>query len=373
MKQEEINNLIDRYLEGEGSPEEALMLNSYFNELAEKKTASVEITDLDERQQRVWNQINARMVEKKRIRLWPHIAATAAAVTAITLGVWFYVSNQPGVNRNSSIVSRHDIAPGKNGATITLANGKVIQLSDLQSGVVIGSDKLVYSDGTTIASEEMKSVADEQLTASTTKGQTYIFTLPDGTKVWLNADSKLTFAHQFVKNKRSVFLQGEAYFEVVKDKTHPFMVITEDQEVEVLGTHFNVNSYEDEGAEKTTLVEGSVRVRQTGTAKNEVVLIPGQQATNDHKNLMTSYVKAEEVLDWKNDGFAFNGGDFAAAMRKIARWYNVEIIYDPVAAQKMEIGGFISRKNELSEVLKFIESTEQVKFTIEGRRVLVRN
>lgn len=309
------------------------------------------------------------VAEKKMRKMW-----IAAAALLIMLGSWFYYNLNQSKGRQDLLLAARHIAPGKNGATITLNNGKTIQLSDTQNGVVIAGDRLAYTDGSPVSSD-LKPVSGKsvELTASTAKGQTYIFTLPDGTKVWLNAESKISFAQQFVKKTREVFLEGEAYFEVTKNRLKPFIVKSRNQQVEVLGTHFNVSSYENEGSVKTSLLEGSVCVRQTGAARNEVVLEPSQQAANNFNSLKISHIDAKEVLDWKNDGFAFNGGDFAAGMRKIARWYNVEIVYDPVAVQKMEIGGFISRKNDLATVLKFIESTGQVRFAVEGRRVLVKN
>lgn len=326
--------------------------------------------------ERVLNQVlnqpvMMRRPEKMQWKIW------AAAAMVIILGSWLYYSfnlNNDRTKHNSDllIAARH-IAPGKNGATITVDNGAPIQLSGEKNGIVIGADQFSYTDGSTIDSGlKNRSGHAVQITAGTAKGQTYIFTLPDGTKVWLNADSKISFAQQFVKKTREVHLEGEAYFEVAKDKLKPFIVKSKTQQVEVLGTHFNVSNYENESNVKTTLVEGSVRVQQLGAARQVVTLKPDQQATNNLKSLVVNTVDTRDVLDWKNDGFAFKGGDFATAMRKIARWYNVEIVYDHLAVHELEIGGFISRKNDLFTVLKFIESTGQVRFVVEGRRVLVR-
>lgn len=308
--------------------------------------------------------------KKMRWKIW------MAAAAVIILGtLHYYISTQDNalIRDKQDLMAAHDIAPGKNGATITLDNGETIQLSDEKNGVVIGGDQLAYTDGSTVVSGlKKRSGQAAEMTASTAKGQTYIFTLPDGTKVWLNADSKISFAQQFVKKTREVYLEGEAYFEVAKDRLKPFIVRSKTQQVEVLGTHFNVSNYENEASVKTTLVEGSVLVQQTGSTKNEVVLKPNQQAMNNTKDLTVSLVDTKDVLDWKNDGFTFKAGDFDAAMRKIARWYDVEIVYDHVDVHELEIGGFISRKNDLFAVLKFIESTGQVRFAVEGRRVVVR-
>lgn len=308
--------------------------------------------------------------KKMRWKIW------AAAAAVIIFGTFYYyrsTQNNGLIRDNQDLMAAHHIAPGKNGATITLDNGETIQLSDAKNGIVISGDQLAYADGSTVVSGlKNRSGRAAEMTAGTAKGQTYIFTLPDGTKVWLNADSKISFAQQFVKKTREVYLEGEAYFEVAKDRLKPFIVKSKTQQVEVLGTHFNVSNYENEGSVKTTLVEGSVHVQQTGATKNEVILKPNQQATNNTKGLIVSLVDTKDVLDWKNDGFTFKAGDFDATMRKIARWYDVEIIYDHVAVHELEIGGFISRKNDLFAVLKFIESTGQVRFAVEGRRVLVR-
>jgi transmembrane sensor len=325
------------------------------------------------------------LAERNPVRLWPRIVVAAAAVAAITLGTWLYM-NGPDVKSGDEVVM-NDIAPGKNGATITLANGKVIQLSDAKSGVVIGNGRIKYNDGSFLSPSGRDGVAREgsgpvnplspqgdpdvksgggmALTASTAKGQTYQFTLPDGTKVWLNADSKLEFPSNFVNSKtRNVKLSGEGYFEVAKDKAHPFIVATDQQEVEVLGTHFNINSYSDESNTKTTLLEGSVRV-------NEVVLKPNQQSILTGSNrIKVQDVDIEEAIAWKNGKFVFEYENIESVMRKLSRWYDAEIIYQGNIGDKTFTGS-ISRRDNISKILEKITYTQNVHFKIEGRRITV--
>lgn len=304
------------------------------------------------------------------IRLWPRIAGIAAAVALLIFTVYFFnaVYRSGNTQQTEYAKGSADIRPGKNGATITLATGKVISLSDDQSGVVIGSDRLAYTDGTAVATDGEAKLQEEKLTATTAKGQTYGFTLPDGTKVWLNADSRISFARQFTKKTRELFLEGEAYFEVAKDKKHPFIVATNGQQIEVLGTHFNVNSYKDESGTATTLLEGSVKIKAGNQQK---IITPGQQAFNRSGTIAIRDVDVDNVLDWKNGDFYLNHIEFKTAMRKIARWYDMEIIYDASVPDNMESGGWISRDKPLSAVLKSIESSGLVKFKVEGRKIYV--
>lgn len=310
------------------------------------------------------------LTARTSIKLWPRIAGVAAAVAVLALCIYFF--GMPDRSESSSQIEyakgHPDIKPGKNGATITLTSGKIIQLSDRQSGVVIGEDRLAYTDGSAIATSAERMLQEERLTATTTKGQTYIFTLPDGTKVWLNADSKISFAQQFINKTRKVILEGEAYFEVAKDKRHPFIVQTAKQEVEVLGTHFNINSYNDEPATATTLFEGSVKVKAGKVYK---VIKPGEQTINTNGSIAVQQVEVDNIVDWKNGDFYLNHIAFKTAMRKIARWYNMEVIYDETVPDNMESGGWISRDKPLSAVLKSIESSGLVKFKVTGKKIYV--
>lgn len=310
-------------------------------------------------------------VPVRKIKLWPRIVAVAAVV-AIVFGIWFYTAH-PVFNHNADITSKNDIAPGKVGATLTLANGRQIRLSN------VGNGKLAREAGVTITKsgdgqlvyeiKESLAEPDKINTLSTAKGETYKVRLPDGSLVYLNAASSLTYSATLNQHGvRRVKLEGEGYFEISKDKAHPFVVESRGQEVEVLGTHFNVNAYADEPMIATTLLEGSVKV--SAENKNQIIK-PGEQAVNNGNSIQVSKADIENIIDWKAGDFSMNRANFKTVMRKIARWYDVEVIYDPLFPEDIESGGWISRNNKLSAVLKLIESSGQVHFKVEGKKIYV--
>ena len=303
---------------------------------------------------------------------WRQVVALAAALAFIVSGIWFFKVT-PVADQTNVTAYEADIAPGRIGATLTLANGKKIRLSDAKNGELAkeagitinksANGQLVYE----IAPD--KSAAGHINTLSTAEGETYKLRLPDGTQIWLNAASSLTYTTSLIqKGKRVVRLDGEAYFEVSKDKKHPFVVESKGQFVEVLGTHFNVNAYKDEPQIATTLLEGSVKVNVKGRTQ---LIRPGQQAVNLGGQLQVNEVSLDDITDWKEGDFFLNHVDFKTAMRKIARWYDVEIVYDAAVPDDLESGGWMSRRNNLSTVLKAIENTGLAKFRIEGKTVHV--
>lgn len=303
---------------------------------------------------------------------WRQVVAIAAALALLISGIWFFKVITVS-DKAKTIVYEADIAPGRVGATLTLANGKKIRLSDAKNGELAkeagitinksANGQLVYE----IASD--KNAAGRINTLATAKGETYKVRLPDGTQIWLNAASNLTYTANLIRNgKRVVQLDGEAYFEVSKDKKHPFVVESKGQSVEVLGTHFNLNAYKDEPQMATTLLEGSVKVIVNGKTK---LIRPGQQAVNYGGRLQVNEVSLDDITDWKEGDFFLNHVDFKTAMRKIARWYDVEIVYDVAVPEDLESGGWMSRRNNLSTVLKAIEGTGLARFRIVGKTVHV--
>ena len=256
-KKLEAEKLIDRYLSGNCSEEECLLLARIYHQSALKRAVEDQPIDFDQKGKESWKEIYS-VIQKKPAsvhKLWVRIAAAAAILVFAGAGLWFYLVFRPGINSESGIVYQNDIAPGKNTATLTLSNGKTIRLSDAKNGVVLAGSKLTYNDGSEVLSQA--DFSPQWYTLSTPRGGQYQVTLPDGTKVWLNAASTLSFSIvQGRYSKRNVTLVGEAYFEVAKDKQHPFVVKTKGQEVSVLGTHFNINGYADNPLIKTTLLEG---------------------------------------------------------------------------------------------------------------------
>ena len=188
--------------------------------------------------------------------------------------------------------------------------------------------------------------------------------------MWLNAASSLKYPAQFSSNQRRVTLLGEGYFEVARDKKRPFIVATSTQNIVVLGTHFNVNAYPDENETRTTLLDGALNVKPKFDPALARVLKPGQQAVLNATKLDISLVSAEEAIAWKEGYFLFNNEDIKTAMRKLARWYNLEISFEGDFTD-IYFGGSFSRNNSLRETLDILESTNKFKCKIEGRRMTI--
>lgn len=319
--------------------------------------------------------------------LWTRIVAAAAILLVIGAGVWFYQSYRNADHIN--ILAKNDIAPGKNAATLTLANGKIINLSDAKTGLVIDASKFTYNDGSKVqVSSRTESLSSDEksdpslrgssgdpslygkaVTMNTPRGGTYQIKLSDGTQVWLNASSSLKFPASFVSLKeRKVELTGEGYFEVAKNKALPFIVISKGQQVEVLGTHFNISSYKEDVAVKTTLLEGSVKVKSN---KESLLLMPGQQSILINGKTKVIQVQTEDVVAWKSGYFMFNNESLEDIMLKVARWYDVDVEYKNVSTRKITFFGTVSRFSNISEVLRKLELTGEVKFEIEGKRIIV--
>lgn len=319
-------------------------------------------------------QIHAATVpadKNKTVKLWPKIAAVAAALAIVCTAVYFF-SYKPEQVPVAVTVAVQDVKPGDFGATLTLANGKKISLANAskgeigrESGIVItksGDGRLVYEINENVSDPNASN------TLSTARGETYQVRLPDGSLVYLNAASSLTYTPSLIENgKRVVKLTGEGYFEVAKDKQHPFVVKTDRQEVEVLGTHFNISSYPDDEAEKTTLLEGSVKLSAAGSSK---VLKPGQQAKLLDGKIQINETDPDLAVAWKNNEFVVESERIETIMKMIARWYNVEVIYVGEKTRQ-RFSGSVSRFDKMSKVLEIVESTGEAHFKIQGRTVYV--
>lgn len=306
------------------------------------------------------------------------IAVAASILIAMGAGLWLYQNRT--IELPLQNVAQTDIPPGKNTAMLTFSNGAVVQLSDARKAVFINHDKLKYNDGTAVGmgTETRGILSGEMITAATPKGGTYQLILSDGTHVWLNADSKLSFPSQFVGNNRTVTLSGEAYFEVAKNKAKPFVVNYGKSAVEVLGTHFNIMAYKDEAASKVTLIEGAVKVN---SGAEKVLLKPGQQAEISERAgaviALNNDIDTEQVVAWKNGYFMFANEPVESIMRKISRWYDVTVVYEDNLQDKA-LWGTVSRFKNVSEVLKRLELTGVVRFKMENlngkgkeRRIIV--
>lgn len=308
--------------------------------------------------------------EERVYPMWRKLAAAACVLILLSIGLYRYYS-QSAVEKLAPLATQPaGIGPGGQKAMLTLADGTQIELKAASQGEIAtqpGISIRKTSDGQITyaihAQKDNQGTLPVINTISTPIGGQYQLILPDGSKVWLNAGSSLRYPTFFAGSERSVELAGEAYFEVTPDKKMPFLVKSENQTVRVLGTHFNVNAYADEPSVKTTLVEGSVQV-------NAQRLVPGQQAVLTEKRVAVREVDAEAETAWKNGEFVFNGEDLQTIMRMVARWYNIEVVYENPPGD-LRYGGEVSRSKNLSDILKMLEATGDVKFKVEGRRVTV--
>ncbi|WP_316838787.1 FecR family protein [Pedobacter gandavensis] len=322
----------------------------------------------------VFEQVKLQTAEAKVVSFRPiRWAAAAVAVLAIGIGSFYFSSRPPALPANGIAAEKGEhILPGGNKAVLTLSDGSQITLDDMANGEIAkesGVKITKTADGRLLYSvrEGLSHVKPAYNTITTPKGGQYQIALPDGTMVWLNAASSLKYPSSFTGKDRLVTLIGEGYFEVAKDKTRPFKVKTEEQEVEVLGTYFNINAYDDEDGVKTTLIEGSVKVKLP--TNKSAVLKPGEQSlvSNDIK---INQVDANSAIDWKQGLFWFNDESIYSIMRQFSRWYNIEVEYRGDVSN-VRFGGQVSRMKNLAQVLRIMELTKSIQFRVEGNKIIV--
>lgn len=380
MQEEEIKNILDNYKNGQATEAEKALLESWYLTYQEAGTSELGLEERAADLDRVL--LNLQKEQKPPLKLlrWPTIAAAAVVLITLSTGLFFYLSRDIKAREDTAGIVQAAIIPGGNKATLTLANGKVIDLTaahtgnvGVQSGVHItktADGQLIYRVAEASAAEDPQRIAYN--TIGTPKGGQYHILLPDGSRVWLNAASSLRYpAHINSSRERRVELNGEAYFEIAKADHKPFIVATTEQEIMVLGTHFNVKSYADDHSTKTTLLEGSVQVKAKANGISMVTLKPGQQSELKPDGIKVVTVEAEDEIDWKNGDFVFKDENLESMMRKIARWYDVQIVYQENVPKNITLEGLVSRSKSIGEVLAIIESTGKVHFKIEGRKINV--
>ncbi|WP_454881476.1 FecR family protein [Sphingobacterium detergens] len=326
-------------------------------------------------QQQIKKHSNQNRFKEIGKTVWFKIAAAVLAVGTVSL----FLFQQQAPKETIEIV-QHIGSPGQDAALLTLKDGSVISLTDIRNGSVVAlqggveiqkskNGELVYK-----AVEQDGAAAAAVNKITTNRGNQYQVILPDGSKAFLNANSTLTYPLKFANDARSVRMTGEIYFEVAKmdrgtdGKRIPFYVETAEQKIEVLGTHFNVNAYQDEPYTTTTLLEGSVRV--TSLKMNESVLLkPGQRALLSER-LRVDDTDISQDVAWIAGDFVFKGEELGSLLRKISRWYNVDVEC-PQRLEKLKFDGMVSRSQPLSTIIDMLEITGKVKIKINGRRLIV--
>ncbi|HEY8895159.1 MAG TPA: FecR family protein [Niastella sp.] len=416
-----ITSLIEKFLEEKISAEEERELkewlaeaehnNSFFRQITDKKVLQEKLkiyatADSETMWQKTLQKIEAATDGAKLVDLYPEkktirmpfgkIAAAASIILLISAGAWYYFSqsahNQIAKTDNNEATLISKIVPGSQQATLTLADGSTIILNTVQNGNLAnqGHTQITKTDGRLTynrkpGSESSKIGQDIYNTVTTPRGGEYQITLPDGSKVWLNAASSLRFPIAFAGNERIVELTGEAYFEVnpqiqpgIKEQKGqiaktPFIVKINTpagnrNEVEVLGTHFNVMAYNEEGIIKTTLIEGKVKVT---SGNNFQMIKPGEQARQKEGSITVQHVDAEDVIGWTNGFIPVGGPDIDYTMRQIARWYDVNIEYQ---GKKPEVSfeGKLPRAATIENVIKLLNANNiKARLNEKERKIIV--
>ncbi|MVZ63759.1 FecR family protein [Sphingobacterium humi] len=385
MKKEQLISLLEKYRDNQCSEDEVVnlirhiqsgqdkdLIESYIGEVFQDRSDSDTVADkvsLD----RVFGRIrllkDQQPVRIRRSSVYLRIASVAAAILVfLSAGIYWYSTTKDKPQVTLTSVYGDDVLPGSNRATLTLADGRTIALSEDREGIITG-DKLTYDDGTLLDDTGVDNVEYAALT--TPNGGQYRVTLPDGSKVWLNAASRLDYPMSFKGDERRVQLSGEAYFEVAHNAEQPFIVESNDQLVQVLGTSFNVNAYHDEPATATTLVSGSIRIN-TERNNSPVVMKPGQQALTTNKTINVRQVDIQDYIAWRNGQISLNDADLITVIRQIERWYDIE--FDTAGMPKGEpVFGVLKRNARLSEILEALELNYGMKLRKEGRKIKIRN
>ena len=380
--------LLQKFADGTTTPEEHTRFNEWFEALSEAEQQEV----FTSYEQIINNQpdhgaISPALTERLATRIKTHeqqqqqgklftifrMAAAAAVIILVAVVAWF-TFNQRKTEKPAIATTppAKDKAPAKQGAILTLADGTQIVLDSAANGQLAHQGNVVVTkqDGKLVYAANSPATDHPSLsfnTMVTPRGRQFQLVLPDGSKVWLNAASSIHYPTAFTGRERAVEITGEAYFEITKNGQMPFKVKFSTPggnagEVEVLGTHFNINAYADEPAIKTTLLEGSVKISsgQPGILHPKLAILhPGQQAvlstgSGKSSQILVQPVDTDEVMAWKNGYFQFNATPFPSIMRQVARWYDVDIIYDGTIPEKKFTADF-SRQTKLSEFLKVLE------------------
>jgi len=307
---------------------------------------------------------------RRRKRHW--LGWVAAAVFLLMAGgAVYYLAFSKTASKQPIASTQYngDVPPAHKGAVLHLSNGSTIALDSVRNGTVAtqGTIRAVKIDGELKYEGTGSGVVYN--TVTTARGQQWQLTLPDGTRVWLNAASSITYPTSFSGSQREVTLSGEAYFEVARKTTQPFSVKTRDMKISVLGTVFDVMAYEDEDNKRTTLIQGSVRVDQGSDGRK---LSPGQQAivNKDKAIVVDPQADIEKAVAWKTGLFKFNHTDIRTIMKEISRWYDIDVIYE-IKDFSGDYGGLISRNLNLSEFINLLEGSGIHHYRIEGRKLIV--
>jgi len=361
-----IQELSKKVLDKTISEEELIELDQWYSSYNDNEVTELSEQELQDLGRKLYTIIKEKNNPPKQINFIRIISSCAAVLAMLLIGYWAYFSFNNG-NEHAHVENKQ--------AVIKDAKGNEHTFDDLQVGEQRQVGDLVYTkekDGSIVFLEGNTNQSNNEVsTVITPKGGEYKIHLPDGTMVWMNADSKLEFNVAFSKHERYVKLQGEAYFEVKHLHNKPFIVETPNEKIKVLGTKFNVYAYRSGQKSITSLTEGSVQVAPVRREERGIVLAPGQQSVRSGNNVRVQDFDVNEVLAWKNGEFMFNQARLEEVTEALARWYDVEFEFADAELRSVEIWGTLSKSEKLEENLLALQKTQSAKFEIKGRRVMV--
>lgn len=375
MQSAKLKELISRYLSNDCTAAEKAFVENWYIEHHPVNPSQLTEAELETDVNAIQEGLERLTDQPKRLILWTRISAAALMVLSLSVALYFYYPNKHAESYTQTTVP--DIQAGGNKAMLTLSDGSKISLSDIktgeiavQSGLRISKSEdgqIVYASVPKLKSNQGQETP-EYNTIQTPRAGKFQVLLPDGSLVWLDSESSLKYPVVFVGNERRVELTGQAYFEVAKSKGKSFKVISANQEIEVLGTHFNVNAYANQSSVITTLLEGSIKVNLKDTKVGQR-LKPGEQGVLTGRTLQVEDVDVTQAVAWKNGFFVFDKEEVASVLHQLERWYDVDITTEG-SFDDIKIGGVISRSKSLSEVLRVLQLTRKIKFKTEGRRII---
>ena len=304
------------------------------------------------------------MIPARHRRLWPRIAAAAAILLIFGTGGYFYLHQDKPLQM--AAIQPEALKPVQQGITLTLANGKHIVIDQKHHGKIKTEDGAqADQSGEALAYAAQAGAAPVMQTLTNNSGNKFTLQLADGTDVYLDARSSITYPTAFTGKERQVSVTGQAYFKVKHNAGQPFFVTAKNETVEDIGTEFNINAYDEESVLKTTLVEGSVKINHT------LILQPGEQAQYGDNELKAVPADIEAVTAWLQGKMVFHHEPLESILTKVSRIYDVKIIWLDEALKKHKFGGSVSRTKQLATVLNFFRNTGEVDFLVEGKTVKV--
>ncbi|WP_018339401.1 FecR family protein [Butyricimonas synergistica] len=382
--QYEIAALILAYLRNEIDDEGRKKLDSWLSESASHEVLLARVRDEELQMEAIrkilsydankaWMEVTRKVARRRRRRVGIiyRIAASVVVVLGVSLALWMNRNEKVNTNKVVEVAQVAEIVPGRPMATLTVASGAVYQLDTLNN--VALSSALAANNGKEVIFTDLQgrdSLVEVQYNKiEIPRGGEYKITLSDGTHVYLNSQTVLRFPESFANSEqRVVYLSGEAYFEVAKNATKPFIVCCKNYNVKVLGTSFNVNDYEDESDSKTTLASGKVEISMNG---RQTVLKPGQQAVIKAGWVDVKEVDVEVYTTWMHENFRFQSETVEEIMKKLARWYNIDVVYLGESVKGYHFTGYLPRYADISKVLDLLSLTTKIKFELKGKTIMV--